>query len=255
VGANHPHAEFIAGASRVHAAAPLAKVVAMLVFVAAVVATPRVPAWPYAVYGIVAFVGMVAARVPLRFFARRLRILLPFLVAASALPFVARGPRIDVLGVVALSRPGLVALWGIVAKATLGVVASALLVATTEPSDILAALDRLRVPSVLTAIAAFMLRYGQVLRDEAERLQIARVSRGDDPRWFWQARAIARTAGTLFVRGYERGERVHLAMQARGYTGRMPRTAAIVVPVEDWIICLWAPALAACTAIVAWAAV
>ena len=33
-----------------------------------------------------------------------------------------------------------------------------------------------------------------------------------------------RSAGALFIRSYERGERVHLAMMSRGYTGRMPRS-------------------------------
>ena len=47
--------------------------------------------------------------------------------------------------------------------------------------------------------------------------------RGDDPRWIWQVRALARTAGALFVRAYERGERVYVAMLARGYGFGVPR--------------------------------
>jgi len=35
-------------------------------------------------------------------------------------------------------------------------------------------------------------------------------------------KAVAGGVGALFVRSFERGERVHLAMQSRGYTGRMP---------------------------------
>ena len=34
---------------------------------------------------------------------------------------------------------------------------------------------------------------------------------------------LARSAGALFIRSFERGERVHLAMLSRGYTGRMPK--------------------------------
>jgi cobalt/nickel transport system permease protein len=67
-----------------------------------------------------------------------------------------------------------------------------------------------------------MVRYLDVIAGDAERMRIARVSRGDDPRWIWQAQATASTAGLLFVRSYERGERVHLAMAARGFTGTMP---------------------------------
>ena len=39
--------------------------------------------------------------------------------------------------------------------------------------------------------------------------------------WIGQLHAVAMTAGALFVRSYERGERVYVAMLARGYGGAM----------------------------------
>ena len=53
-------------------------------------------------------------------------------------------------------------------------------------------------------------------------MRLARTQRGDDPRWLWQARGTGRTVGALVVRTFERGERVHVAMLARGYDGSMP---------------------------------
>ena len=53
-------------------------------------------------------------------------------------------------------------------------------------------------------------------------MRVARISRGHDPRLITQAGATARGIGTLFLRSYERGERVHLAMLSRGWTGAMP---------------------------------
>ena len=79
-----------------------------------------------------------------------------------------------------------------------------------------------RAYRVLTVIAGFMVRYLVVVRDELHRLDVARVSRADDPRWFWQARSVAATLGSMFVRTYERGERVQLAMVSRGFDGRFP---------------------------------
>ena len=119
---------------------------------------------------------------------------------------------------------GLWAAFGIVVKGSLGVLATVVLASTTSIPDILSGLERLRVPPVLVAITAFMIRYGDVVTDDLRRMRIARESRADDPRWIWQARAVASTAGTLFVRSYERGERVHQAMLARGYVGSMPRS-------------------------------
>ncbi|MBP7929358.1 MAG: cobalt ECF transporter T component CbiQ, partial [Acidimicrobiia bacterium] len=54
-----------------------------------------------------------------------------------------------------------------------------------------------------------------------------------------------------FVRTYERGERVHQAMLARGWTGEMPETSD-VAPVQtmQWAISL-APATAAALVLIA----
>ena len=53
-------------------------------------------------------------------------------------------------------------------------------------------------------------------------MRTARESRGFQARHLGHARVLAASAGTLFIRSYERGERVHLAMLSRGFTGRMP---------------------------------
>ena len=64
-----------------------------------------------------------------------------------------------------------------------------------------------------------MVRYGDVIGDELRRMRIARESRGAGGSRLGQARAVATSAGALFVRSYERGERVYLAMASRGYVG------------------------------------
>lgn len=197
------------------------KLLGALGFIVGVVATPRtaVPAFLVDALAVAAVVALAGLR--FRTVLRRLLIETPFVAFALLLPLVARGPRVDV-GPLALSVDGLWAAWGILAKGTLGVAVAVVLASTTPIADLLAGARRLHVPVALTAIAGFMVRYGQVLVDELERLRIARISRGDDPRWVWQAKAVAATAGTLFVRAFERGERVHLAMAARGFDGTWP---------------------------------
>jgi cobalt/nickel transport system permease protein len=111
----------------------------------------------------------------------------------------------------------------LLAKGTIGVLASLTLAATTEPRDILSGLDRLHFPHQLVEIMGFMVRYVDVVTDEMRRMRIARESRGFTARDVRHWPVLARSAGALFIRSYERGERVHLAMLSRGYTGRMPR--------------------------------
>jgi cobalt/nickel transport system permease protein len=141
-------------------------------------------------------------------------------------PFVAQGPQVQVqvLGLgVSLSEPGLVAAAGLLMKGTLGVLASLTLAATTEPEDVLRGLERLRMPDLIVQIMGFMIRYLDVVTGEMGRMLTAMRSRGCDPRSPRHWPALARSLGALFIRSYERGERVHLAMLSRGYTGRLPR--------------------------------
>lgn len=204
-----------------HRLAPEAKVAATFGFVIGVALVPRGTWWPYAVDLAVLAVLAGWARVSRRMLAARLAVEIPFILFVLVLPFVSRGPAVNVAGV-ALSRAGLVSAGAIAAKATLAVLATGVLAATTTPAAIVAGLGRLRVPALLTGVAALAMRYGQLVLEDVARARRARVARGDDPRWIWQARATARGIGGLTARTLARGERVHSAMLARGFDGRLP---------------------------------
>jgi cobalt/nickel transport system permease protein len=98
----------------------------------------------------------------------------------------------------------------------------------------LSGLDGLRVPAVVTAIAGFMIRYVDVIAGDWARMRVAMASRGHDTRWFGQIGPYARTIGVVFVRTFERGERVYLAMASRGYSGTMPQATQPATPASEW---------------------
>ncbi len=197
------------------------KVAATIAFVVSVATVPRGSWWPYAVD--LALLAALAAwaRAPLGVLGGRLLVELPFIGFVIVLPFASRGPDVHVLGV-GLSDSGLTIAGGIVAKATLAVLATAVLAATTSAAGIVAGLGRLRVPALVTGVAALAIRYLQLALDDLGRARRARIARGDDPRWLWQARATVRGIGGLAARSLQRGERVHTAMLARGFDGRVP---------------------------------
>ena len=222
MGGAHGHLLHFHGHSVVHRAPAHLKVLALLTFMIVVVATPR--DW-FAVYGgyLLVLVGVVlASRVPPTYLLKRLVVEVPFVFFAVLLPFVAHGPRTEVLGL-SVSESGLLAAFALLAKGTLGVIASLTLAATTPPQDLLMGLQRLRMPALLVQIMGFMIRYLEVVTDELRRMRIARESRGFSARGPRAWSVLARTMGALFIRSFERGERVHLAMLSRGYTGRMPQ--------------------------------
>jgi len=248
MGAGHAHPLHLERRSPVHALAPEVKILATLLFTIVVVATPRTEFTAFGGYALLLAVVAVLARVPLPWLAKRATIELPFVVLAVALPFAGHGERITWLGL-SLSVDGLYGAWNIFAKGTLGVLASLLLAASTTMRDLILGLDRLRCPRVFTQIATFMLRYLDILADDARRMRIARLSRGYDPRFLWQAKAFAVGVGALFLRAYERGERVYLAMVSRGYTGRLPAADSSGAGVAQWSAAAALPLMAVAIAL------
>ena len=166
-----------------HRAPAECKVLATILFVVAVALVPRGElVWPYAVDLALLAAVALAARTPLTLLLSRLVIEVPFVLFVLVLPFAAHS-----------FTEGLWLSFGILAKATLAVLATGVLAWTTPAPEILRGAERLRVPRTLIAIAGFALRYLQVLLDELRRMRLARVQRGDDPRWLWQARGTGRT--------------------------------------------------------------
>ena len=198
------------------------KLLTTLAFALVVVATPA-GAWPtFALYGLLVLAALAVARISPATAARRGLVEVPFLVFAALMPFVTAGPTTTVAGLT-LSVPGLVAGGTLACKATLGVFAAIVLSVTTTGPELVGALERLRLPGTLVAIIGFMIRYASVLIDDVSRMKAAREARGASGNGLAMLRAVAGGVGSLFVRTYERGERVARAMTARGYTGTMPQ--------------------------------
>lgn len=250
MGATHGHGLHYHGHSPVHRFPAHLKMLALLAFVLAVVATPATAWWAFALDAALLLAVQRVSRVPAGYVAARMVVELPFVVFALLMPVVATGPRVD-LGPVSLSEAGLLGGWALLVKGTLGVLASLVLATTTEPREVVTGLQRLRLPATLVEILAFMIRYLEVVTEEMRRMHLARVSRGFTARSVRQWPALASSAAALFIRSYERGERVHLAMLSRGYTGALPVAAASATTPPQRVVAAAVPALAAAVALAA----
>jgi cobalt/nickel transport system permease protein len=218
----------------VHRLDPRAKIVGLLGVTLVAVSTP-LAAWPvWAACALVLAACAGVARVPFGALWRRVRVVLPLVLAVGALvPFVRPGGWSAELGVVSVHEAGLAVFAAVAAKALIGTFSAALLGATTTFPAVLRGLDAMRVPRLLVLIAGFMYRYLFVLAAETGRMRAALVSRGYRPRHALHAGAMGRVATAMFLRTYGRGERVHLAMLARGYRGAMPHSAPLALRRAD----------------------
>ncbi|WP_354697731.1 Energy-coupling factor transporter transmembrane protein EcfT [Paraconexibacter sp. AEG42_29] len=220
--------------SRVHRLDPRAKLLGLLTVTFVVVSAP-LGRWPvYAAGAAVLLAVAAAARIRPGDLWRRVRVVLPLvLLAAALLPLLRRGGTSYDLGLLTVHQAGLEIFGAVAAKATIGTSSAALLGMTTAFPAVLRGLEALRVPRLLILIAAFMYRYLFVIVEELGRMRAALAARGYRPRHALQAGAMGRVATAMFLRTYGRGERVYLAMLARGYQGTMPRLDPLVLQRAD----------------------
>jgi cobalt/nickel transport system permease protein len=220
--------------SRVHRLDPRAKILGLVTVTVVAVSTP-VHAWPvYAGCGLALVAVAAVGRIPARTIWRRARVVLPLvLFVAVFVPFFRKGGATVDLGPLSVSQAGMETFGAVAAKATIGTVSAVLLGATTTFPSVLRGLEALRVPRAFTLIAAFMYRYLFVIVEEAHRMRTALAARAYRPRNALQAGPIGRAVTALFLRTYGRGERVHLAMLARGYRGSMPQLSPLRLTSAD----------------------
>jgi len=195
---------------------PRARIGLVVVFVAFVVLTPPHPAARFLVYGAMVRGFGALAGIPWRAFLRRLGVILPFvgLVAASAALGCLFGWEyrpLPELMLVFLVRP------------LVAVAAVAALVSGMEPYELAAGLSGLGLPRSLVALLLFLVRYFPLLRLRMSRLRTAVEARSFGWRGIRGRRrlllSLGNLVGTMFVRSLDHGERVYLAMCARGFTG------------------------------------
>jgi len=192
-------------------------------FVTVEVATPIQQWWRFAGYAVMLIAALVTCRVRPEWVARRLILVLPFIAGIVVSLFLLRPTDDDAtqlpwLGLAA-SQSLLWLLASVTVKGMLSVGALSVPVAMWDFPTILRALQALRVPRLFVLLMGFMWRYFYVLAEEVGRMTQARDARGPQGALTRRATVAGDMVGTLFLRSYERAERVGQAMVARGYDG------------------------------------
>ena len=187
------------------------------------------------------------SKLGLGFTLKRSFVALPFAVVAISAVFSPQGEPLAEwdFGFITLipTDIGVIRFFSILVRSWLSVQMAILLVATTQFPDLIHAFEHLRVPRILTTIVAFLYRYLFVLTDEVYRLLRARDSRSASlpglnhgGKLAWRAKVAGSMAGQLFLRSYERSDRIYNAMLSRGYTGHLRTLNPHVMTRSDWLV-------------------
>jgi len=210
--------------SRPCAVSPAARTAAAGIFILAVVLTGPSSFLAFGLYGALLLSLVMVTGAPAGALFGRSLVVLPFvaLVGVSAL-FFQGGTALwswSWAGVqVRVTMEGVLTLWGAFVKAYLSTLAMLLLLSLTPVPVLMKALLSLHVPRLLVMILSFMLRYIHVLAGELGKMLRGKASRSPCLRPVPDMVALSGIAGVLFLRSYEKGEMVHAAMGARGFTG------------------------------------
>jgi cobalt/nickel transport system permease protein len=212
--------------SPIHRLDTRAKIIIFLGLIIFCVSTPPDAYWAFIGYALFLVFAGALSRVPPRYILKSSLVVIPFVILVAAfIPFlkpdhIGGGYNLGI-GKLTVSRSGLIVFENILMKSYLAVISVILLSSTTSFPKLLRGFEQLRVPKLAIMLASFAYRYLFLLIEEFERMERARDARAYRGRWLWQAKVIGQMIGSLFLRSYERGERVYVAMASRGFTGEI----------------------------------
>jgi energy-coupling factor transporter transmembrane protein EcfT len=155
-------------------------------------------------------VAAVVARVSAGYLASRLVIFAPLLALVAASVPLSHGLQTGWFAMGAVWIKGLVCFTAMLVLAW-----------STTAEELLRALRQLYIPVLFVATLLFMYRYLHVAADELARMRRARAARTFEQAPRARLRTAAGLIGMLLVRSFERSERVHAAMLARGFDGEI----------------------------------
>jgi cobalt/nickel transport system permease protein len=203
-----------------------------------------------------AFIAMLGylyliSGVPLKYALLRSTVIFPFVILVALFaPFLPSSTISSYnFGFLSLNKNGLIVLWNVAIKSWISVLTIILLHSTTPFPKLLKAFRQLKVPTIFVSLLTFLYRFMWLLSEEAKRMKrakdartgqasvkkergLARIKSGFN-HWLWQLQITGNMIGSLFIRTYERAERVYAAMLARGYTGTIPLPEEIKFDLRD----------------------
>lgn len=222
--------------SPMHRFDPRAKIIAFLVLTFSIVLIPDLK---------IVFIGLcfaifllILSRIPIAFVLGHLKWVAMFVLSFFViLAFTFPGEEIAKFYFLSITAEGLYTGSLITIRAFSAVILIFPMIGTMRFDTTIKALESLKVPNSLVQMLMFTYRYIFVFADEFQRVWTAMGARGFKLRTtLYALRTIGKAMGMLFVRSYERAERVYRAMRSRGYTGNPKTLVEFEIRRRDYIL-------------------
>lgn len=221
--------------SPLHDLDPRLKILSALTLIVGVVAGPMLRPLEFGMLFALLAALVIISGVPLTWIIKRAALVLPIALGIAVFAPLGRLEVLSAAGVAAAYAANWPLVWSIVSKAWFSALTVLIVSSTTPLPRILGALEWLRLPDVFLTLLTFLYRFTGVFAGQlnAMRRSVASRAPGMSPRR--TVLLYGHLAGNLFIRAYERGERIYAAMLSRGYTGVLPSGEAFTTRPVDWL--------------------
>ncbi|MFH1612919.1 MAG: cobalt ECF transporter T component CbiQ [bacterium] len=227
--------------SPIHQLDPRSKIIFFLLYIFFVITILPNDFLQFIAYFIIMFIVILISRIPLIYILKRTCVIIPFiLLIAIFIPF-SKKTQIENsynIGYLFVSHNRLWIFWNMLIKSFLTILAMIVLSSTTKFSTLLKGLEFFKIPKILIMLLSFMYRYIFVLIDEAQRIEHARNSRYFGGEYLRQIKTIGNIIGCLFIKTYERGEKIYQSMLSRGFNGEIKILNRLNFSILDIYFCI-----------------
>jgi cobalt/nickel transport system permease protein len=185
------------------------------------------PIAPLFVAATMSLITVVLARIPGRIYARLLLVPLSFAMLSAGVVAFMHGSgqtlfSVQLNGFDLAIREGGANLAALLIARTFGGMCSLYFIALTTPMiEIFAVLKSLRIPQSVIELSMMIYRYIFVFLDQAAMIHSAQVMRLGDAGTKNSLNSFALLCSVLFLRSWEQGERLIVAMDSRCYDGKL----------------------------------
>jgi len=215
--------------SNIHSLDPRLKLITALIFIICIIQTNIYEANKLPIYFAGLFFVILTSKVPIKYILKKSLLILPFIIVIT---FFAIFNNIEPV----FRHNKMYSLVFIAIKAWLSFLVLILLSSTTKYQMILKALEKLKMPKILIMILNFMYRYIFVFIDEFERMNRARKLRSYNESLISQFKILGYIVAILYLRAYERAEKVYLSMVMRGFDGEIKAIDILSIKTKELIL-------------------
>lgn len=212
--------------SIVHHLDPRTKIVTTVFLILTIVLTNPMEFSKFFFYFLILICLTFLAKIKVFYIIKRASIVLPFVFLVIAfIPFLKFGNVLRSYNVwlfqLNITDKGLLVIWNVFIKSFLSSMSLVLLSSTTPFSRLLKGFEKLGLPIIFVMILSFMYRYIFVLVDEALKMNTAMYARNAKLDHIRRLKVLGNIIGSLFLRTYERAERIYMVMLSRGFNGHI----------------------------------